>query len=107
MNSLRVQLQLCDYSNDICVPYPKSVVLSDLLIDGFASSEEVHTISSQESDSSPDDDNSTDDHCAESSTHVKQSYQKETHERTESPEQKIQKTDIVDTAFDDMKCLID
>ncbi|CAF4195794.1 unnamed protein product, partial [Rotaria sordida] len=66
----------------------------------FASSEEVHTISSQESDSSPDDDSSTDDHCAESSTHVKRSYQKETHERTESPEQKIQKTDIVDTAFD-------
>ncbi|CAF1331138.1 unnamed protein product [Rotaria sordida] len=88
-------------------PIPSTIQTITFNNVSFASSEEVHTISSQESDSSPDDDNSTDDHCAESSTHVKQSYQKETHERTESPEQKIQKTDIVDTAFDDMKCLID
>jgi hypothetical protein len=34
MTSLRVQLQLCDFTNKILTPYPRSIVVSDLLEEG-------------------------------------------------------------------------
>jgi hypothetical protein len=34
MNSFRVQLQLCDFTNKNRTEYPKSIVLSELLIEG-------------------------------------------------------------------------
>jgi len=34
MASLRVQLQLCDFTNKKLTPYPRSIVVSDLLVEG-------------------------------------------------------------------------
>ncbi|CAF4741863.1 unnamed protein product [Rotaria sp. Silwood1] len=90
MNSLRVQLQLCDYSNNVRVPYPKSIAVSNQLIDGKYCCLNYKTLSSPENDHSTDD-SSTDEFLDESLTNVKRSYVKKAGERTGSPLQKIQK----------------
>ncbi|CAF0975793.1 unnamed protein product [Rotaria sordida] len=84
MNCFRIQLQLCHCSNDDFVPYPRSIVVSDPVIDEVTS-EEIDTSLSLENDSL------TDDSLDQSSTQVKRSFEKEPHERTGSPMLKTQK----------------
>ncbi|CAF1100989.1 unnamed protein product [Rotaria sp. Silwood1] len=86
MNSFRIQLQLCDCSNDGFVPYRRSIVVSAPEIDDFTSSKE------DSAPSSPKNDSLTDDSVGQSSTHEKRSLEKEPHERTGSPLLKSQKS---------------
>ncbi|CAF0990910.1 unnamed protein product [Rotaria sordida] len=84
MNCFRIQLQLCHCSNDDFVPYPRSIIVSDPVIDEVTS-EEIDTSLSLEND------NLTDDSLDQLSTQVKRSFEKEPHERTGSPMLKTQK----------------
>ncbi|CAF4259094.1 unnamed protein product [Rotaria sordida] len=86
MNSFRIQLQLCDCSNDDFVPYRRSSVLSALVIDDFTSSKEDSTSSLLKND------NLIDDNVDQLSTHEKRSLEKEAYERTGSPLPKSQKS---------------
>ncbi|CAF1266368.1 unnamed protein product [Rotaria magnacalcarata] len=79
MNSFRVQLQLCDYTDQIVTPYPRSTVQSTLVVDDFVSSERSAT------SSSPVNENVIIENVFESSVTDKRSLEKEAHERTGSP----------------------
>ncbi|CAF4110290.1 unnamed protein product [Rotaria sordida] len=86
MNSFRIQLQLCDCSNDEFIPYRRSSVLSALVIDDFTSSKEDSISSLLKND------NLIDDNVDQLLTHEKRSLEKETYERTGSPLPKSQKS---------------
>ncbi|CAF3408809.1 unnamed protein product [Rotaria socialis] len=79
MNSFRVRLQLCDYTDQTITPYPYSTVQSTLVVDDFVSSERSVT------SSSPANENVIIENIFESSVTDKRSLEKEAHERTGSP----------------------
>ncbi|CAF4010541.1 unnamed protein product, partial [Rotaria magnacalcarata] len=95
MNSFRVQLQLCDYTDQIVTPYPRSTVQSTLVVDDFVSSERSAT------SSSPVNENVIIENVFESSVTDKRSLEKEAHERTGSPLLKTPK--IHDSSLNDCK----
>ncbi|CAF1121730.1 unnamed protein product [Adineta steineri] len=85
MDSFRIQLQLCDCSNEKPNPYPKSIVLSDKIVDEFNFPEKLTSIEL------PTNDSSTNNNVHQTSSDIHGSSQKTAGKRIGSPLPKYQK----------------